>query len=672
MTSAGNATLRLTRVLVTAVAAAAAAAVPASGRAQPAPPRLLDVPYLAQTEALCGGAAIAMVMRYWGARAVYAETFASLVDPTAGGIRGRELMAALQTRGFAAASFIGDAARVQAELAGRRPPIALIEDRPGRFHYVVIVGWGAGHVTVHDPARAPFRAIPVDAFQRAWSVSGFWTLVATPLPGDGWRSVRAEADPVPAEAAGPCGGLVEDAIRLAGAGDLTGAGRVLKEAASACPESAAPLRELAGLQALRADWGAAARYAREALQRDGSDAHAARILATSLFLEGEPDAALDAWNRNGAPLVDLVEIAGLDRTRFTVASSAIDLPPETLLTRDRLSRARRRLAALPAAASARVLYEPDQDDRAKVRAVVLERPLVPSGLLPLAAVGAAAAADRELSVDVASPTGGGERWRGSWRWWERRPRVAIGLAAPAPFGGVWTLDVFDERQTYGFVEGEVVERRRAALFSASDWITGTTRLEGAIGVDRWSGESSGLVRGGILRELAGGLAAAWAEGTLVAGESRGATLDAGGQWQSSPDRSGSVLHARAGLSASATSLPFAFWPGAGTGQGRAPLLRAHPLLREGRIAGVFGSRLAHGGLEWRRWRGPLAHALRIAPAAFVDAARAFDAPAFGDHRAHVDVGIGVRLAIPTAGVVRVDLARGVRDGEMALSIGLTR
>ena len=37
----------------------------------------LDVPYLPQTEALCGGAAAAMVMRYWGARDVYPDDFAA-------------------------------------------------------------------------------------------------------------------------------------------------------------------------------------------------------------------------------------------------------------------------------------------------------------------------------------------------------------------------------------------------------------------------------------------------------------------------------------------------------------------------------------------------------------------------------------------------------------------
>src|SRR6185503_5009974 len=93
---------------------------------------LLNVPYLPQSEALCGGAAIAMVMRYWGAANVYAETFADLVDPAAGGITGEALIGALRARGWTAQSFRGDATGVAAHLAARRPVVALIQDRPGR------------------------------------------------------------------------------------------------------------------------------------------------------------------------------------------------------------------------------------------------------------------------------------------------------------------------------------------------------------------------------------------------------------------------------------------------------------------------------------------------------------------------------------------------------------
>jgi len=55
-------------------------------RAQPQL-RVLDVPFIAQSESLCGGAAAAMVLRYWGERGLTAESFASLVDASAAGIR---------------------------------------------------------------------------------------------------------------------------------------------------------------------------------------------------------------------------------------------------------------------------------------------------------------------------------------------------------------------------------------------------------------------------------------------------------------------------------------------------------------------------------------------------------------------------------------------------------
>ena len=44
--------------------------VPAAGQDAARAAPLLDVPYVAQTEALCGGASVAMVQRYWGARNV--------------------------------------------------------------------------------------------------------------------------------------------------------------------------------------------------------------------------------------------------------------------------------------------------------------------------------------------------------------------------------------------------------------------------------------------------------------------------------------------------------------------------------------------------------------------------------------------------------------------------
>jgi hypothetical protein len=88
--------------------------------------------------------------------------------------------------------------------------------------------------------------------------------------------------------------------------------------------------------------------------------------------------------------------------------------------------------------------------------------------------------------------------------------------------------------------------------------------------------------------------------------------------------------------------------------------------------GVFGRRLVHGGAEWRRWSQPAGKPLRVAPALFVDIARAAAGLESSDRRWHSDAGAGLRIALPGAGVVRIDLARGLRDGSMALSAGWTR
>ena len=40
----------------------------------------LSVPFLPQTEALCGGAAAAMVLRYWGEAHASVDEFAKLVE----------------------------------------------------------------------------------------------------------------------------------------------------------------------------------------------------------------------------------------------------------------------------------------------------------------------------------------------------------------------------------------------------------------------------------------------------------------------------------------------------------------------------------------------------------------------------------------------------------------
>jgi len=677
------------RLVIVAVFLTAAVPVPsAPGQAPAAELHLLDVPYLPQSESLCGGAAVAMVMRYWGTANVYAETFADLVDPAAGGIHGDDLLRALRSRAWAAESFRGDPATVQAYLRARRPVVALIQDRPGRFHYVVIVGWLRGRVIVHDPARAPFRVLDEKAFGEAWTESGNWTLMATPPVAPTQDPVDGAGAPEPSRAGSPesglrpdapCRGMVDEGVRLAGTGDVTGARRILEVAAETCPDAAGPWREMAGLHALGSDWQAAAIDARRALGRDPGDALAARILATALYLEGDAGGALAAWNRVGEPIVDLVNVAGLERTRYAVPSDMMALRPGRLLTPEILRTARRRLAELPAAQTTRVNFRPGDSGRAQIDAMVLERPVLPSSAPALAAMGLHALTDREVSIGIAGPSGGGEMWRAAWRWWEHRPRLALGLDTPAPLGGVWGVSVFGERQSYARAGSTFEESRRRVAFTWSNWIAAGLRWEGTVGLDRMrearrhSGGEMFAVSGAAQQWFDSDCAYVEARGGYWAGNANAWTFSLGSEWRSRTKNEGQVWIARAGGDLAASDAPLALWPGAGTGQARDVLLRAHPLLDEGIIGnGAFGRRLVHGGVESRLWLQAARKPIRLAPAVFLDAARSSRGLEPANKPWQFDAGAGIRLALPGSGMLRIDIAHGLRDGTNALSIGWTK
>jgi hypothetical protein len=675
-------------VVAAAVLVTAAGPIPsAPAQAPDASLHLLDVPYLPQSELLCGGAALAMVMRYWGTASVYAETFADLVDESAGGIRGEALLGALRARGWAAESVRGNAGIVQDQLRARAPVIVLLQDRPGRFHYVVVVGWSAGRVVVHDPARAPFRVLDERAFELAWRESGYWTVTPAPpqgrtddLPTSGSaESGRAAALEPHASAGGPCSGMVDEGVRLAGAGDVPAARRIFEFAAESCPNASGPWREMAGLHALGRDWQSAALDARKALDRDPGDALAARILATALFLENNPEGALEAWNRVGEPVVDLIKVTGLENTRYAVVARTISVRPQSVLTPGALRAARRKLAELPAAQTTRVGFTPQEMGRARVDAVVLERPLFPRTPAALAALGVRTLTDREVSLGVSSPTGGGEMWRGSWRWWERRPGIALGFHAPAPFGGVWAVNVLGERQSYADRASTVEESRRRVELTISNWTMTGLRWEGSVAADRLrpahsiSGGQAFAVAGTAHQRLGSDRAYVQARGEFWVGDVSTSTLALRSEWRSRVAHEGRVWIARAGADRAGSDAPLALWPGAGTGHGRDVLLRAHPLLEDGIVrGGAFGQHLIHGGIEGRHWLQPSRKPIRFAPAVFVDAARALRALDGADRPWQFDAGVGIRVSVPGAGVLRIDVAHGLRDGRNALSVGWMR
>ncbi|MDQ3171485.1 MAG: C39 family peptidase [Acidobacteriota bacterium] len=592
-----------------------------------------EVAYLPQTEALCGGAASAMVMRYWGDTSIRPADFAPLVDARQSGIVTTALVDNLRERGwqpFPLRGGKGDAAAIAQHLSRGRPIIALIEDRPSRYHYVVITALTGDAVRFHDPAVAPNRSMPRAEFDRRWSAANFWMLLL--LPG-------TEAGPAIAESGSP---LAADVARLLSAGKTADALQISEAATRTNPRDVVA-------------WDA---------------------MGTTLFVMDQDLDALDAWNRAGKPIVDTVQISGLTSTRFRAAERLIGYEPGDLVTRGGLARARRRLALLPSAAGSRVSYAPMADGRVQIDAALVERSRLP-GVFDLATAAAKAPFTRDVGVGFTNLVGAGERVTASWRWREGFERVeaAIEVPAPLPLGAVWKLNGLDARET--FQRGPIARtlRWRQAGFQASDWVTswlGWT-LGGAF--ERWPDTAQrppgnkahvagrALVAAGdhfdghvTLEGWLGdpGATRAGAEGRLRGGGLGGRALLVGGMQGVHGYTPGFIL------------------PGAGDGNTRRPLLRAHPLIQGDAISvsngRIFARRLFYGTAEWSH---PIARVLfaSIDGAVFVDGAHGRQLIDDRARATQFDAGAGLRIRAAGGPTFRLDIARGLRDKEWAITAG---
>lgn len=672
-------------------------AAPDSGPREPV--RLLDVPYVPQSEALCGGAALAMVLRYWGEPRVRAEDFARLIARGEPGIRGDSLVAEVRRRGWSAFPIQATRADVQDHLARGRPVIALVDAGSSVAHYVVLLSWANGGVILHDPAVAPFRVETEEHFGRAWSSAGRWALLVLPpreLGADTRAPARDDvtAPPPPPDTTGfdtpaipditgrapvaGCDALVDAGIRKARAGAYAEAEGLLSAAASLCPESAAPVRELAGLKFRAKVYPAAAFLAQRALVLEPGDAYTWRLLAGSRYLSGDVRGALGAWNHVSEPKADLTRVDGLRRTRYEAVADQVDLPSGQLLTWAEYRRAERRLSELPSVTFARLELKPLAAGGAQVNVAVVERPLVFDGVVDAGMTAARAAASNEAVLRVSSLLRLGEVWTARWRFQQNRPRVLLALDAPAVTGGpgIWRLEGFSERQAY-VRTGVVRERRHRAALAYSDWATPDVRLEFGGGYDRFEipdsiNHSTINVEGAVElrssddRLSVGASAARWGGNNVRPFQS----YETLARWGSESFVSGNWI-ARAGFSMASDRAPLALWPGASTGTGRGALLRAHPLLEEGIVTGpVFGRRLLHAGVERRGWPWEI-RPIKIGWALFVDTAKAWRPLRGVEVPWQVDVGAGLRLAgLAGRGELRADFGYGLEDKETAFSVGL--
>ena len=648
----------------------------------------IDVPYLPQTDALCGGAAAAMVFRYWGDAHADVQEFAPLVDRRAGGIANDVLTGAVRTRGWRVARVDGSLDALAARVHDGQPVIVLLPDRGNLYHYVVVTAASEDAIVVHDPAWGPSRTIRAHDFVRAWGAAGFWSLLILPpdasaglAPDEGDTRTRPPSDaPGAAADIDACDARLNRALDEIRARGLDYADALLGDVRARCPKAGGPVRELSGVRFAQRRWRDAAALARDALGHDPRDAYAIDVLGSSLFMQDDGVGALRAWNQIGKPRVNRVRIEGLHHTRYQTVAEVMAIQPNMLLTADLFDRARRRLNELPDHATTRLAVRPDADGFATVDVVVVELAAVPHGVVEWAGAAARTAANREIGVAVPGADGQGGVWSASWRWWSNRPGVSVGFAAPRVRGlpGVWRFEGAWQSDTYDLAQASrIVESRTHGGLTVSDWLSGSVRYAVATGLDAWSGGRKAASIGGTLEHVGFGDrlslsidATQWAPMT---GGSAFRSAGARAIARSSTDTRGWVVRGAIGVERVSEAAPLALWPGAGEGQVRAPLLRAHPLLSDGVVeltaASAFGRTLAFGSAEGQRWleRPSL---IRLGVAGFADAARASRQTAAGRAPVQVDLGAGLRIKIPgTPGVLRADVAHGLRDGANALTLG---
>jgi hypothetical protein len=684
---------------------ALALATSAGGAAAQAGPTVLDVPFVAQTEALCGGASVAMTLRYWGDDTVSAPQFAPLVTPDGRGIPTDALVEAVRGLGWEVIPFTGSVDEIGRQLSDGRPTIALLEVAPERFHYVVVVGRIGDRIVYHDPAVSPYQVADLGTFEDRWRGGDRWAVLIVPgasgaptAPGTRSdvaagvqdRRPRSLADTLAGaivrqpgarlgEVGAPCGpeteARVDAGVDLARRDELELAGYLLERAARECPDTGRPSRELAALRVRQGRYPEAIDWAERAVANAPADTLAADLLGAARYLAGDELGAIDAWGEARSLRVDRIELLTSTRSAYSVLAGLMDVTEGSPLSADRLELSRRRLEQLPSAASTRLDVRPRGGGAVDLELAVDERPILGTAWWDAIRVGANAIFGERIDLRLAAPARRGEMWRARWRWETARPYVGARLELPGRLAwpGVWTFEGFRERQTFAVADAPFeTERRRRAGIGFEGWLVSALSMSFGVAYEHWDDRGTGVALGSTLAVRPANERVELflsAEGWAGTGAPF-ARVEAGLDWRSRVETRGLVWSARAGVVHATREAPATVWPGAGSWSGRPYLARAHGLLDQGVVTGaIFGRTLIYGGVETVAWsRIPLTVDIPVGLAAFVDLASVDP----DDREARqIDAGFGLRVAWPgQPGLVRLDVARGLADGATRVSAGL--
>jgi len=149
------------------------------------------VPFVAQPREGCGAASLSMVMQYWAGKQGLppsrdndvARIQQALYLPREHGIPAAAMGEYLRQHGFKALAFAGTWSDLEEQISKGRPLIvALRPQGQTDLHYVVIDGVDSvrGLVTMNDPAERKLLSEERARFEKEWSATHNWTLLAVP------------------------------------------------------------------------------------------------------------------------------------------------------------------------------------------------------------------------------------------------------------------------------------------------------------------------------------------------------------------------------------------------------------------------------------------------------------------------------------------------------------
>jgi ABC-type bacteriocin/lantibiotic exporter with double-glycine peptidase domain len=157
-----------------------------SGQGAPSPAApsshvIQGVPFAAYRSDLCGPAALAAVLQFYGENVTAAEIAKDIYLPNYHGTLNLDLLLYARARGFDVWAGEGSAERMKQALAQDRPVICMVRESgriADRNHFVVIRGYDSvRRIWLSDDGDGRETPRKMDGFERRWRECSHWMLV---------------------------------------------------------------------------------------------------------------------------------------------------------------------------------------------------------------------------------------------------------------------------------------------------------------------------------------------------------------------------------------------------------------------------------------------------------------------------------------------------------------